>query len=213
MWAIAFLAAVAWAGPSQDRGWLSLAWDAHEAGLFEEALSYLGEIGPDSELGAEAVWLRAECLYDLGRFQEAARVLEGPGAEAVEDREAFLRDVYWDWVWAELTAGRYEGAVAVAERMARVLPDDPYAEVLLGAARFRRDRPSPEARRRFRFGGWPREMPPPGRTGSGPTPGIPWPPGSRRSPGTSGSRTTAWRRQGMGTWRGSGSLPLRSFGP
>jgi len=138
LWAVVLLAAAAWAGPSQDRGWLNLAWDAHEAGLFEEALSYLGEVGPGSELGAEAVWLRAECLYDLGRFQEAARVLEGPTAEAVEDRQAFLRDVYWDWAWAELTAARYEGAVAVAERMARALPDDPYAEVLSGAARFRR---------------------------------------------------------------------------
>lgn len=125
------------AGASADRGWLNLAWDAHDAGLFDEALSYLREIPADSELGADAAWLKAECLYDMGRYAEAAEVLRSPVASGLEDRAAFLRDVYWDWAWDEWAAGRPDGAAEVAGRFLEAAPGDPYASALAAVARFR----------------------------------------------------------------------------
>ncbi|GAB4279688.1 MAG: hypothetical protein Kow0092_35460 [Deferrisomatales bacterium] len=121
----------------QVRGWLSLAWDAHDSGLFEEALGYLREVPPGSSLEAEGAWLRAECLYDLGRYREAAEVLTSEAARALEDRDAFLLDVYWDWAW-EATGREAWGEVAeVLARARKALPADPSLRELALASRFR----------------------------------------------------------------------------
>ncbi len=125
------------AGTAQDRGWLNLAWDAHDAGLCDEALGYLDRIQPGSELEADALWLRAECLYDLARYGEAARVLESAAASVLHDREEFLLDVYWDWAWAELRAARLQAARGVGRRALEHLPRDPYAWALDAVTAFR----------------------------------------------------------------------------
>ncbi len=125
------------AGTAQDRGWLNLAWDAHDAGLFQEALDYLDRIPRGSELEADALWLRAECLYDLGRYPEAAQVLESEPASALGDRDGFLLDVYWDWARAEIREGRGKGAREVAGRALEHLPRNPYVWALDAITAFR----------------------------------------------------------------------------
>ena len=121
----------------EDRGSLSLAWDAHDAGLCEEALSYLEEIPGGSPLAADALWLRAECLYDLGRYAEAAGVLKSPAGASLPDRTGFLLDVYWGWAVAELRAGRAAEAEAVGRRARDALPGEPEARALGSVAAFR----------------------------------------------------------------------------
>ncbi len=130
-------AALAWAGVAQDRGWLNLAWDAHDAGLFREALDYLERIPRDSELEADVLWLRAECLYDMGRYADAAQVLEAEPASALHDRDGFLLNIYWDWAREELREGRGERARNVAGRALEHLPGDPYAWALEAITAFR----------------------------------------------------------------------------
>ncbi len=122
---------------AEDRGRLSLAWDAHDAGLCEEALSYLDEIPAGSSLAADALWLRAECLYDLGRYAQAAGVLESRAAASLADRTEFLLDVYWSWTGAELLGGRPDRAEAVSRRALGVLPDEPEAWALDAVVAFR----------------------------------------------------------------------------
>ncbi len=140
--ALALVFAAAWAPGApprvaEDRGHLSLAWDAHDAGLCDEALSYLDEIPAGSPLAPDALWLRAECLHDLGRYAEAARVLESGAAAALADRSGFLLDVYWTWLGAELLAGRPDRAEAVGRRALEALPGEPEAWALEAVAGFR----------------------------------------------------------------------------
>ncbi len=130
-------AAVAAPRTAQDRGCLSLAWDAHESGAFDEALRYLDEITPDSEVSRDAAWLRAECLYDLGRYREAAAVLESQASGAIEDLEAFLLDVYWDWAWSAIARENYPEALAILAGGRKRLPDDSHLAGLEEATRYR----------------------------------------------------------------------------
>lgn len=121
---------------ARDRGCLSLAWDAHESGDFQGAIRYLDEIPADSDLSPDAAWLRAECLYDLGRYREAVGVLESGASLAIEDREAFLADVYWDWAWDATAREDYAEALDVLARSRRVLSDTRLA-ALEEATRYR----------------------------------------------------------------------------
>jgi len=128
------------AAPSReavDRGTLSLAWDAHESGLLEEALGYLRGIPGDSPVGADALWLRAECLADLARYAEAADLLEGPGGAAVADRDGLLLDVYWDWAWEATGREDYADALRVLDRGQRALPGEGALPALAETTRFR----------------------------------------------------------------------------
>ena len=106
-------ALAAHAPAAADRGFLSLAWDAHETGLFEEALSYLAEIGVHSPVAAEATSLKAECLFDLDRYAEAVQVLESAGAASLPDREPFLIDVFWEWIWEATSREDYADALSL----------------------------------------------------------------------------------------------------
>lgn len=122
-----------------DRGSLSLAWDAHEAGLFEEALAYLAHIRPPSEVATDAVWLQAECLYDLGRYGEAAAALDRAPLIRESERREFLTEVFWSWAWAETAAGDYAEAVRVLEQGLERVPGEGSLEALREASRFRGD--------------------------------------------------------------------------
>jgi hypothetical protein len=121
-----------------DRGSLSLAWDAHEIGLFQEAPGYLEGIGARSPVAAEAAWLRAECLLDLGRHAAAAEVLQAEPAQGLPDRTAFLLDVFWEWVWDATSREDYHDALAAAEQGRLALPEESTLEALREATRFRR---------------------------------------------------------------------------
>lgn len=132
-------AADAPARPSEamERGRLSLAWDAREAGLCEEVLGYVAEIAPDSTVSSDALWLRADCLSTLGRYAEAAAVLEGPGAERVQDRDRFLEDVYADWAWDCTAREAYGEAASVLGRGLARQPASRWLSALRDATRFR----------------------------------------------------------------------------
>jgi len=125
------------ASPAADRGRLSLAWDAHEAGLFEEALAYLADVPTGSEVGADAAWLRAECFYDLERYDDAVRALDGVVLIREDDRREFLADVFWDWAWDETARGRWAEAVRILGRGIELVPGDGTLEAFREATRFR----------------------------------------------------------------------------
>ncbi len=130
-------ASPALASPAADRGRLSLAWDAHEAGLFEEALGYLADVPIGSEVGAEAAWLRAECFYDLGRYDDAVRALDGVVLIRDDERREFLADVFWGWAWDETARGRWAEVVRILDRGLELVPGDGTLEALREASRFR----------------------------------------------------------------------------
>ncbi len=125
------------ASSAADRGRLSLAWDAHEAGLFEEALGYLADIPVSSEVGSDAAWLRAECLYDLGRYGEAVKALEGVVLIREGERREFLTDVFWRWAWEATYRGGWAEAVRVLDRGLELVPGEGSLEALREASRFR----------------------------------------------------------------------------
>ncbi|MHB8765981.1 MAG: hypothetical protein ACYDA8_16820, partial [Deferrisomatales bacterium] len=136
-WLAAAPAAAAPSRDAVDRGHLSLAWDAHDAGLTDEALGYLGQIRPGSVVAADALRLRTECLLDLGRFPEAAEALEAPSAATLAGRDALLLDVYWAWAWDATGREAYAEALGVAERGLRALPGELELAAFAEASRFR----------------------------------------------------------------------------
>jgi hypothetical protein len=121
-----------------ERGNLRLAWDAHGSGHCREALTYLGEIRDDSALAGEAAWLRADCLLELGRFEEAVAFLEGPRGSVAEARDELLRSAYWDWAWDATGRETYDEALRILERARRALPADGALVALAEATRFRK---------------------------------------------------------------------------
>lgn len=120
-----------------ERGNLRLAWDAHGSGYFREALVYLEGIREDSALAAEAAWLRAECLLELGRFEDAVSFLEGPLGAIAEARDELLRGAYWDWAWDATGRESYDEALHILQRAFRALPGDRALAPLAEATRFR----------------------------------------------------------------------------
>ncbi len=119
------------------RGNLSLAWDAHDSGLCGEAIDYLAGIPAESSLAPRAAWLRAECWYDLGEYSRAAGALVAPEAAALEGREAFLLDIYWDQVWEATGREAYGEALRVLAEAHRALPGDPDLAALSAATHYR----------------------------------------------------------------------------
>ncbi|MBI5015930.1 MAG: hypothetical protein HZB55_10620 [Deltaproteobacteria bacterium] len=132
-------AAPAPASEAVDRGRLSLAWDAHESGLCEETLRYAQDISHGSAAEAEALWLKADCLSQLGRYPEAAAVLQGLGAEAVQDRDRLLEDVYYDWAVERSSREEYDRALDVLNHGLKARSGAPGLAALREATRFRRD--------------------------------------------------------------------------
>jgi len=191
-----------------DRGRLSLAWDSHEAGLFEEAIAYLKDIPPDAAVAAEAAWLYAECLYDLGRYPEAAAFLDGERGRAAEGRPAVLRDVYLEWAWECTRRGAYPEAREVAEAGLIRLPGDGALAGMAAASRFRAavagKLPSAGGRlpsgETIRLG--PLKRPP---SGPGWIQAFPWELGNRWIPGYTAEEwmkgpVERWSHEGMALW-------------
>lgn len=119
-----------------DRGRLSLARDAHDSGRCEEALGYLAEIAQGSPVIGEAGWLRAECLFDLARYPEAAVALQGLAVDP-DERTRFLLDVHWAWAWEATAEEDYREAELVCRRGLTAVPGDLMLESLWQASRFR----------------------------------------------------------------------------
>ncbi len=138
--------AVAWGGVAGaanrlavDRGYLSLAWEAHDEGLCGETLVHLAEIRPGSPLAPEATTLEAECLYELGRYRDALDALATPAGRRAPDRAAFVVDVVWEWAWRATAAGSFEEArQAVAAGRGLAGPEDPYLRALGEMVAYRR---------------------------------------------------------------------------
>lgn len=127
----------AFASEAENRGSLSLAWDAHESGLCEEVLGYAAAIPSDSPLAPEGVWLRVDCLRTLGRFSEALTLLEAPGARSARDWAGLVSGVVEDWVWEKTSRGEYAEALPLVARGLAALPDEPSLRVLSRATLFR----------------------------------------------------------------------------
>ena len=120
-----------------DRGRLSLAWDAHDSGLFREALEYLAEIPATSTLTPRAAWLRAECLYDLGEYAAAAAVLLSPEGSGVDGRDELLSSIFRDQMWEATARGDYGEALQALDAARQALPADPELRALQAATEFR----------------------------------------------------------------------------
>ena len=125
------------ASEALDRGKLNLAWDAWESGLCEEVLSYLGDIQPGSPTAAEALRLRTDCLAELGRHAEAARLLEEDRSVPPPERRDLLLEVYSSWAWELTQQERYAEVESLAARGLAVLPKEGELEGMAAVASLR----------------------------------------------------------------------------
>lgn len=120
-----------------DRGSLRLAWDGRQSGDCEEALLYLEGIHPDSAVVGEAALLQADCLLEMGRYEEALVFLAGRRGRLAEHGDELLRRGYWEWAWEATEGEDYAQALEILERARRALPQDGEVAALAEATRFR----------------------------------------------------------------------------
>lgn len=126
----------------EARGQLSLAWDEYDSGRCETALGYISEIGAIEGEGAEtlleeALWLRCECLAGVGKFEEAAKLVEESWQAAYSWRDDVWRSVISEWAYSATSNGDYEGAQAVLTRGGRLAEAADYFAGLSAATAYR----------------------------------------------------------------------------
>lgn len=139
----AVLAAFASDAP-EARGKLSLAWDEYESGRCEAALAYVAGVdaiegeGGD-ELAEDLAWLKVECLRNVGRYDEAAKILEGDESANYEWRDGAWRYLITEWSGSATEAERYDEALEILKRGGKFLPDDRLFPGLAASTAYRKE--------------------------------------------------------------------------